>query len=107
MNRDDKAETILDQFCLRRLYPHSRLFGGAEQQSASAEAQRVSFKTEWVEAIPGCCMFATGLITTDAVGRVCELTDCFCPPGVFKDPKVFQNCSSRVGEQEKQQPRRR
>jgi hypothetical protein len=103
MDRDDKAETILDQFCMRRLYPHSRLFNGVEQQS---EDRRVSFKTEWVDAMPGCCMFATGLITADAVGRVCELTDCFCPPGVFKNPKVFQNCSSRVDVQEKQQPRR-
>ncbi len=105
MNRDDKAMTVLDQFSLRRLYPRGRLFNEVRQRPTCAEQHdtfQVSLKIDWADAPPGCCMFATGLITADAVGRVCELTGCFCPPDVFKDPKVFQMCSSRAGEQEKE-----
>ena len=41
------------------------------------------------------CEFATGVITAACLGRNCSVHKCYCPPSVFKDPKVFVDCSTR------------
>ena len=101
----EKGETVLDQFGLPRLYHKNRLFTGPGQRSVCAvhsATRRSLFATEWVDPLPGCCMFANGIITANSDSRVCNLSDCFCSSRVFRDPKVFQNCSSRTEGKEKQ-----
>ena len=48
-----------------------------------------------VAPLPDCCEFATGVITEACLGRNCSVLGCYCPPSVFRDPKVFEGCSTR------------
>lgn len=96
---DEKGETVLEQFGYRRVFPRSRLYSGSDGRRAACavqpSARRSLFATEWVEPLPGCCMFATGIITEGSESRVCSLTGCFCPATVFKDPAIFKGCDTR------------
>jgi hypothetical protein len=99
----ERFETVVDQFGLRRLYPRSRLFAGYDRAAACAvqpSARHSSYGVEWGEAAPRCCMFATGVIAEGLEGRACSLNGCFCPSQVYKDCKVFQNCTCRTQEKE-------
>ena len=48
-----------------------------------------------VAPLPDCCEFASGVITAACLGRNCSVHGCYCPPSVFRDPKVFVDCSTR------------
>ena len=92
---EEKVETVLDQFGLRRLYPKDRMFSGQGQRAACAVRPVVYSSRDVAEPLPGCCEFATGLIMDGIEARTCSVTTCFCPPAVFKDPKVSDGCSTR------------
>ncbi len=102
---DDKDSTVLAQFSYRRIHPRSRIYGNTGVRAACAANPSVRtslFSTKWVEALPGCCMFATGIITESSENRICELTDHFCPASDFTNPQIFRNCPSRAAEKEKE-----
>jgi hypothetical protein len=105
---NDREPTVLDQFGLQRLYPRNRLFSSQGQHAACAvqpSARRSLFATVWVDPLPGCCMFATGVITEGSENRICSLTEGFCPAQSFKDLKVFQVCVNRTGSLRKEKER--
>lgn len=105
MSEDGRQlECVADHFSLRRLYRQDRLFSGPGQRAACAvqsTARRSPYASDVAEALPGCCMFATGIITEGSENRLCSLTNGFCAAVSFKDPKVFRTCPSRT-DQEKE-----
>ena len=70
-----QVETVLDQFGLKRLYSRNRTFSDSRKRTV-CEVQRSSpYETKIAAALPGCCEFATGIITPDSVNRTCSAAD--------------------------------
>ena len=63
--------------------------------SARCAVQPSVYGSKVAAPLPGCCEFATGVITEACSGRNCGVHGCYCPPSVFRDPKVFGDCSTR------------
>jgi hypothetical protein len=99
---DDKEsfECLLDQFSLKRLYPKDRLFKGSGSVSDGSYRkpanQNFSPKPEEpIELESDICEFAVGKCFGGSENRVC-VCGSFCPAKVFKVPKSFLECSTRI-----------
>jgi len=90
-NKSKQVETVLDQFGLKHLYSHGHTFSGSGKLAASRSSP---YEAKSAAVLPGCCEFVTGIIFEGSENRTCCVTKCFCPAIVFKDPKIFENCST-------------
>jgi hypothetical protein len=89
------VETVLDQFGLQNLRSRGHVYSGSGTRAACAVQRSSPYVTKIAAALPGCCMFATGIIVEASENRTCSLTKRFCPATYFKDPKNYLNCDSR------------
>lgn len=67
------------------------------QPKSAVSSQSVKV-AEVVDRAPAAvfCEFATGIISEGYENRTCSITNwSFCSAKVFKDPKIFEQCSAR------------
>ena len=90
-----QVETVLDQFGLKHLYSRDHAFSDSGKFASCAIQRSSPYESKSAAVMPGCCEFATGLIFGASENRTCAVTKCFCPATVFKESKIFENCSIR------------
>jgi hypothetical protein len=100
---DSEHETVLERFGLRRFRRFREFRVEPPRVAARCAVKPEVYGTKHVEALPGCCEFATGLVCEGAEGHSCSVTGCYCPPSVFKDSKVFVDCDTRLVQLAKEQ----
>jgi hypothetical protein len=99
---DDKEsfECLLDQFSPKRLHPNNRLFMGSGSVSDGSYVKPAASNDfpkseEPIEVVSDICEFAVGKCFGGSENRVC-VCGSFCPAKVFKVPKSFLECSTRI-----------
>ena len=60
----------------------------------SAQAARVPAKTQDVTNF--CCDVVGSLVNPTCEGRYCLADNTFCPPRIFEDSKICENCKTRL-----------
>ncbi|MCW4017983.1 MAG: hypothetical protein NWF00_04805 [Candidatus Bathyarchaeota archaeon] len=100
---ESEHETVLDRFGPKRLRRFREFHVDAPGVSARCAVKPSVYSTAFVDPLPGCCEFATGLVSEGSQGRTCCVDGCYCSPAVFKDPKVFGDCSTRLEQLAKEQ----
>jgi hypothetical protein len=95
---DEKDQTVLDQFSLKRLYGRDRLFSGPGKRAACAVQPSPNSSASAVVSVPpgaGCCEFVGASVNTGGDGCLC-CDGTFCPKRIFGDAKVFCTCPTRL-----------